>query len=139
MHGDLQVLPRVKSLTSTRMRSGYAVVQPLAAGRAAQALGVRVWRCWAWWTGCPHVRHAHHGQAIARAERPDPALRLGTEYFVSTPLSEDGQRPQCVHDEDSEEIRTSDFSDSCILQKGHQPRAGPGDSYPEAAETFPLL
>lgn len=83
VRGDLQALPRVKSLTSTRMRSGYAVAQQLAAGPAARALDVR---CGGAGLGGLPVPEAGT-PTMASSERPDPALRLGTAYFVSTPPS----------------------------------------------------
>ena len=76
-------------------------------------------------------------------KRPGPGVRdrapcLGIAYFASHAIFLlMGCCLSAVVAEDSEAIRrTSDSSDSCVLKNGHQPKAGPGDSSPEAVQSF---
>ncbi|KAM9210718.1 smoothelin-like protein 2 isoform 1-T1 [Dugong dugon] len=67
---------------------------------------------------------------------PDCAPRLGTARFAShATFSLSGRSQSVDHDEpiESEMRRTSN---SCIVENGHQPGAGPGDGPPETAQTF---
>uniref|UniRef100_A0A8C9A080 Smoothelin like 2 n=1 Tax=Prolemur simus TaxID=1328070 RepID=A0A8C9A080_PROSS len=68
---------------------------------------------------------------------PDRAPRLGTARFAShATFSLSGRGQSVDHDEASElEMRRS--SNSCVIENGHQPGAGPGDGPPEVAHTFP--
>ncbi|XP_007935689.1 smoothelin-like protein 2 [Orycteropus afer afer] len=68
---------------------------------------------------------------------PDRAPRLGTARFAShATFSLSGRSQSVDHDESSEsEVRRT--SNSCIVENGHQPGAGPGDGPPEAVQTFP--
>ncbi|XP_047401414.1 smoothelin-like protein 2 isoform X1 [Sciurus carolinensis] len=68
---------------------------------------------------------------------PERAPRLGTARFAShATFSLSGRSQQSVdHDEASEpEMRRT--SNSCIMENGHQPGAGPGDGPPEVAQAF---
>ncbi|XP_029784926.1 smoothelin-like protein 2 isoform X1 [Suricata suricatta] len=48
--------------------------------------------------------------------------------------------PESVdHQDEASEVATRKASDSCVVENGHQPGAGPGDGAPEAARTFPAL
>lgn len=76
-------------------------------------------------------------------KRPGPGVRdrapcLGIAYFASHAIFLlMGCGLSVVMAEDSEAIRrTSDSSDSCVLKNGHQPKAGPDDSSPVAAQSF---
>ena len=72
--------------------------------------------------GCLSPRQARPPWPVLSFQTPRSAWALHTSS--ARHLLADGQRPECVHDEDSEEIRTSDFSDSCILQNGHSQGQG---------------
>lgn len=69
---------------------------------------------------------------------PDRAPRLGTARFAShATFSLSGRSQSVDHHDEASESETRRTSNSCIMENGHQPGAGPGDGTPEATQTFP--
>ncbi|XP_040857194.1 smoothelin-like protein 2 isoform X1 [Ochotona curzoniae] len=68
---------------------------------------------------------------------PERAPRLGTARFASHATFSLSGRGQSVDHEDTSEPEMRRASNSCILDNGHLPGAGPGDSPTEVAQTFP--
>ncbi|KAM6162993.1 smoothelin-like protein 2 [Rhynchocyon petersi] len=68
---------------------------------------------------------------------PDRAPRLGTARFASHATFSLSGRSQSVDHDESSELETRRTSNSCVVENGHQPGAGPGDGPPEVTQTFP--
>ncbi|XP_069857836.1 smoothelin-like protein 2 isoform X1 [Dipodomys merriami] len=66
---------------------------------------------------------------------PDRAPRLGTARFASHATFSLSGRSQSVDHEEIGEPEARRVSDSCIMENGHQPTAGPGEGPPESAQT----
>lgn len=98
---------------------------------SVEALGLVAW---------PTLRQARPPQPGKRPGPgvPDGAPCLGIAYFASHAIFLFmGCGLSVLMAEDSEAIRrTSDSSDSCVLKNGHQSKAGPDDSSPEAAQSL---
>ncbi|XP_023509060.1 smoothelin-like protein 2 isoform X1 [Equus przewalskii] len=68
----------------------------------------------------------------------DRAPRLGTARFAShATFSLSGRGQSVDHADEASESEMRRTSNSCIIENGHQPGAGPGDGPPEAAQSFP--
>ncbi|XP_004267066.1 smoothelin-like protein 2 isoform X1 [Orcinus orca] len=69
---------------------------------------------------------------------PDRAPRLGTARFAShATFSLSGRGQSMDHHDEAGESEMRRTSDSCIVENGHQPGAGPGDGPPETTQTVP--
>ncbi|XP_004433307.1 PREDICTED: smoothelin-like protein 2 isoform X1 [Ceratotherium simum simum] len=67
----------------------------------------------------------------------DRAPRLGTARFAShATFSLSGRGQSVDHPDEASESEMRRTSNSCIVENGHQPGAGPGDGPPEAAQSF---
>ncbi|TKC47284.1 hypothetical protein EI555_006471 [Monodon monoceros] len=69
---------------------------------------------------------------------PDRAPRLGTARFAShATFSLSGRGQSVDHHDEAGESEMRRTSNSCIVENGHQPGAGPGDGPPETSQTVP--
>ncbi|XP_066878364.1 smoothelin-like protein 2 isoform X2 [Kogia breviceps] len=69
---------------------------------------------------------------------PDRAPRLGTARFAShATFSLSGRGQSVDHQDEAGESEMRRTSNSCIVENGHQPGAGPGDGPPETTQTVP--